>query len=134
MSRPPWDPLWGVTHTTSTLPPALSSLTLLELSQQLARQCDLPLLSTGLGVITLVVTTEQQDDLGPIEVNEHPEEDSLAVRARVGSVATEHLSALVGVMSDTKLRSEERRGGKECVGRGRARWSPYLEKKKKHKK
>src|SRR3546814_19308426 len=35
--------------------------------------------------------------------NEHPEEDSLAVRARVGSVATEHLSDLVGVMSDTKL-------------------------------
>src|SRR3546814_1295699 len=72
-------------------------------SSDLARQCDLPLLSTGLGVITLVVTTEQQDDLGPIEVNEHPEEDSLAVRARVGSVATEHLSDLVGVMSDTKL-------------------------------
>src|SRR3546814_16966869 len=32
------------------------------------------------------------------------------------------------------VRSEERRGGKECVSTCRARWSPYHSKKKKTKK
>src|SRR3546814_15582558 len=34
----------------------------------------------------------------------------------------------------TDRRSEERRVGQECVSTCRSRWSPYHEKKKKHKK
>src|SRR3546814_19663825 len=33
-----------------------------------------------------------------------------------------------------RLRSEARRVGKECVGTGRSRWSPYHQKKKKKKR
>src|SRR3546814_13062800 len=33
----------------------------------------------------------------------------------------------------SKIRSEERRVGKECVSTGRSRWSPYHSKKKKKK-
>src|SRR3546814_11273539 len=31
---------------------------------------------------------------------------------------------LLVVMTDSAVRSEERRGGKECVSTGRSRWSP----------
>src|SRR3546814_11133138 len=30
-------------------------------------------------------------------------------------------------IADGRVRSEERRGGKECVSTGRSRWSPYNE-------
>src|SRR3546814_2707939 len=34
-------------------------------------------------------------------------------------------SAVVGIVGGGGIRSEERRGGKECVSTGRSRWSPY---------
>src|SRR3546814_21095102 len=37
------------------------------------------------------------------------------------------------LMRGKALRSEERRGGKECVSTCRSRWSPYHEKKKTNK-
>src|SRR3546814_14106080 len=42
-----------------------------------------------------------------------------------------HLRQAVVAAADN--RSEERRGGKECVSTGRSRWSPYHEKKKQDK-
>src|SRR3546814_12962744 len=39
-----------------------------------------------------------------------------------------------GATYNINARSEERRVGKECVSKGRSRWSPYHLKKKKQKK
>src|SRR3546814_19181219 len=41
---------------------------------------------------------------------------------------------LKGHQASGRMRSEERRAGKEGVGTGRSRWSPCSEKKKKKKK
>src|SRR3546814_16768935 len=48
--------------------------------------------------------------------------------ARIGIVDAEAPAAR---RSQRKIRSEERRGGKECVSTGRDRWSPDHYKKKK---
>src|SRR3546814_19083170 len=41
--------------------------------------------------------------------------------------------AMMRLAGERRLRSEERREGKECVSTCRSRWSPYHEKKKQNK-
>src|SRR3546814_11534078 len=54
---------------------------------------------------------------GILARGEQVEQDRLQTMVGAGRIA--------GGRTDAAIRSEERRVGKECVGTGRSRWSPY---------
>src|SRR3546814_20509880 len=57
--------------------------------------------------------------------------DRCKIRTRIGLAHADTEIALAG--GDTRqIRSEERRGGQECVSTCSSRWSPYPSKKKTH--
>src|SRR3546814_20974452 len=103
--------------------------------------------SSDLPCELLVVLQESQGHvrhrlMRPIILRNVPQQSRIAVR--VDEVATEDVpgwtnigvsaAKLSGVaLVDEKVRSEERRVGKECVSTCRSRWSPYNKKKKKNK-
>src|SRR3546814_18806508 len=47
------------------------------------------------------------------------------VRVRLGLAVLAHVPMHIEVRDHAAFRSEERRGGKECVSTCRSRWSPY---------
>src|SRR3546814_17188914 len=55
----------------------------------------------------------------------------IVIGAGAGGLVTAYIAATVRPkVTLIEARSEERRAGKECVSTGRARWSPYPEKRK----
>ena len=97
------NPLWGIHHRLSTTLPTCSTLTLLELRQELARLCDLALLPLWLGVSAFVVAAEQQNNLRSVEVHIDPKKDSPSPCARAPNICAEHMGDLVCVMTDPEF-------------------------------
>src|SRR3546814_18044464 len=92
----------------------------------------------GRGVVTVVPVSSSTDRVYPFQVLLEADEsglprDSKAQAEQVRSVAVERIGAKVGRLSAPqlaapdealRLRSEERRVGKEGVSTGRSGWSP----------